>query len=111
MPTWFTSRPCWPAGKSHISHVVFDETWEASEAYRIENNPDVTAWVKNDHLGFGVTYTYQGVVRKYIPDFLIRLANGMTLVLEVKGREKEKDRVKRQALKEWVETVNEYGEF
>ena len=32
-------------------------------------------------------------------------------MLEVKGRETEKDRVKRQALMEWVETVNEYGEF
>lgn len=111
MPTWFTSRPCWPGGKSHVSHVVFDETWEASEAYRIENNPNVAAWVKNDHLGFAVTYTYQGVVRKYIPDFLIRLTNGLTLVLEVKGRETEKDRVKREALKEWVATVNECGEF
>jgi len=46
----------------------------------------VSAWVKNDHLGFKVLYVYRGVVRKYRPDFLVRFANGEFLVLEIKGQ-------------------------
>jgi len=46
----------------------------------------VSAWVKNDHLGFEVLYVYRGIVRKYRPDFLVRLANGEFLVLEIKGQ-------------------------
>lgn len=49
----------------------------------------VSAWVKNDHLGFEVLYVYRGVVRKCRPDFLVRLANGEFLVLETKGQNTE----------------------
>ena len=55
---------------------------EASEAFELDRNPAVEAWVKNDHLGFEVLYVYRGVVRKYRPDFLIRLRSGAMLVLE-----------------------------
>ncbi len=33
---------------------VYDSTWEVSEAYVLDHNPVVDAWVKNDHLGFDV---------------------------------------------------------
>ena len=54
---------------------------------------------------------FQGTVRKYRPDFLIRLASGVTLVLEVKGQESDQDRTKRRFLREWVEAVNDHGGF
>lgn len=111
MLTWFTTKPCEVTKKSQISHVVCDSGWEATEAYLLEKNPHVTAWAKNDHLGFFVIYTYDGVVRKYWPDFLIRLDNGVTLVLETKGKEKDKDKAKRRALVEWIKAVNAAGEF
>ena len=111
MLTWFTTKSCFPTTKSHISHCVFDSGWENTENYVIEMNESVEAYVKNDHLGFEIYYMYNGVVHKYVPDFLIRLKNGRILVLETKGQETEKDRKKRQALKEWVEVVNEAGEF
>ena len=71
----------------------------------------MAAWVKNDHLGFEVLYVYRGVVRKYRPDFLIRLADGEYLILETKGRDTEQDRTKRRFLEEWVRGVNEHGGF
>ena len=71
----------------------------------------IRAWVKNDHLGFEVVYIHAGVVRKYWPDFLIRLANGAMLVLEVKGREREEDRTKRRYLEDWCRAVNGHGGF
>lgn len=112
MMTWYTSKPCFITQKSHISHCVFDSTWEATESYKLENNPHVSAWVKNDHLGFEIVYIFDGVVRKYLPDFLIKLDNGKTLVLETKGQETRRDVEKLKTLNEWVEAVNgakEYG--
>lgn len=111
MPTWFTSKPCCITKTSQISHCVFDSAWEATESYVIEKNPHVTAWAKNDHLGFEILYIFDGVVRKYLPDFLIRLDNGKTLILETKGQETRRDKEKRKALSEWVAAVNSLGEY
>lgn len=111
MPTWFTSKPCHITKTSQISHCVFDSAWEATESYVIEKNPHVTAWAKNDHLGFEILYIFDGVVRKYLPDFLIRLDNRKTLILETKGQETRRDKEKRKALSEWVAAVNSLGEY
>ena len=114
MPTWWTTKPCAITQKSQISHGVFDSAWESTESYVLEKNPHVIAWAKNDHLGFEIVYSFEGVIRRYTPDFLVRLDNGKTLILETKGRETEKDRAKRSALSEWVQAVNEtheYGEW
>lgn len=112
MRTWYTGKPCTYSSRSHINFCVLDSTWESSEAYTLDNNNErVAAWVKNDHLGFDVSYVYQGAVRKYRPDFIIKLSNGEYLVLETKGRETLQDRSKRQALAEWVDAVNQDGRF
>jgi type III restriction enzyme len=111
MPTWYTSKPCFITQHSHISHCVFDSAWEATESYLLEKNPHVVSWVKNDHLGFEIVYVYDGVVHKYWPDFLIKLDNGKMLVLETKGQETQKDKVKREALAEWIAAVNGLEEF
>lgn len=111
MPTWFTSKPCYITKTSQISHCVFDSAWESTESYVIEKNPHVTAWAKNDHLGFEILYVFDGVVRKYLPDFLIQLDNGKTLILETKGQETRRDKEKRKALSEWVSAVNSMGEY
>ena len=111
MGTWYTGKPCEYTVKSHINFCVFDSAWEASEAFELDHNPAVAAWVKNDHLGFEVLYVYRGVVRKYRPDFLIRLRSGDMLVLEVKGQDSDQDRTKRRFLDEWVNAVNAHGGF
>jgi type III restriction enzyme len=111
MPTWFTSKPCTVTTHSQISHCVFDSSWEATESYLLEKNPHVKAWAKNDHLGFEVIYIYDGVPHKFTPDFLIRLDNGKTLVLETKGQDSDQNKAKRKALAEWISAVNELGDF
>ncbi len=111
MLTWYTGKPCEHTARSHINLCVYDSAWEASEAYALDHHPAVEAWVKNDHLGFEVLYVHNGVVHKYRPDFLIRLTNGETLILEVKGRDRESDRTKRTYLREWVTAVNAHGGF
>ncbi|HAZ30843.1 TPA: type III restriction endonuclease subunit R, partial [Candidatus Acetothermia bacterium] len=111
MSTWYTGKPCERTERSHINFCVYDSTWESSEAFELDRNALVEAWVKNDHLGFEVLYLYRGVVRKYRPDFLIRLTSGDMLVLETKGQDTEQDRVKCRFLDEWVKAVNAHGGF
>ena len=77
----------------------------------LDDSDAVAAWAKNDHLGFEVLYVYRGVVRKYRPDFLVRLASGEMLVLETKGQDTEQDQVKRRYLDEWIQAVNANGGF
>jgi type III restriction enzyme len=64
-----------------------------------------------DNLGFEITYSYKGVIRKYRPDYLVRLTNGTTLVLEVKGQDNQEHQTKRKFLGEWVRAVNNHGGF
>ena len=111
MLPWYSGKPCEPTKRSPINFVVFDSTWEATEAFHIERSPHVAAWAKNDHLGFEIIYIFKGVVHKYRPDFLIRLSNGTHLVLEVKGRNDAEAKAKHAALGEWVEAVNQHGGF
>ena len=111
MGIWYTGRPCARAARSHINFCVYDGTWEASEAFALDHAPEVAAWAKNDHLGFEVFYVHRGVVRKYRPDFLIRLQSGDMLVLETKGWDSEQNRTKRRFLDEWVNAINAHGGF
>ncbi|MBQ3458113.1 MAG: hypothetical protein IJG30_04040, partial [Synergistaceae bacterium] len=127
MPRWWTTKPNEITQKSHINRCVFDSAWEASEAYCLDRNPKVKAWAKNDHLGFQIYYLHNGEVKRYIPDFLIRLNSATNatndnitednsiddkmLILEVKGRFTEQDKVKREALKNWCIAVNSTNEF
>ena len=111
MQTWFTAKPCVRTVHSQISHCVCDSAWEGTEAYVLEKNPHVIAWAKNDHLNFTVYYVFNGVVRRYYPDFLVKLDDGSTLVIETKGQETQRDIAKRKALEEWVAVVNSIREF
>lgn len=114
MRTWYTTKPCDPTRKSQISHVVVDGTWEKYVADALESSAlaeQVLAYAKNDHLGFNVYYLWNGSKRRYIPDYLIRLANGKTLILEVKGEDSSQNKEKRAALDMWVKAVNAKGGF
>jgi type III restriction enzyme len=111
MGTWYTGKPCERTNHSHINFCVHDSTWEATEAFELDHNPEIDAWVKNDHLGFEILYVYRGVVRKYRPDFLVRFKSGTYLVLETKGKDTEQDRTKRHFLGGWVNAVNGHGGF
>ncbi|MBS0570960.1 MAG: type III restriction endonuclease subunit R, partial [Proteobacteria bacterium] len=111
MRTWYTTKPAIPTIKSQISHVVGDSAWEGYAANLFEKNPNVVAYAKNDHLNFQVYYLWNGARRRFLPDFLVRLSNGKTLVLEIKGVDDAQNKTKRAALSAWVEGVNQKGGF
>src|SRR3546814_6457281 len=80
MRTWYTTKPNMATVRSQISHVVGDSTWEGHAANVFEKSGKVVSYVKNDHLGFQVSYMWNGSRRRFIPDFMVRLTNGKTLV-------------------------------
>lgn len=108
-----TTRPCFATQYSHINQVVADtETWEQSAAFRLEQAARrgiVACYARNDHLECAVPYEYLGVSHFYLPDFLVRLANGVTMFLEIKGQEDDQDRARHQAARRWVAAVNNWG--
>ncbi len=104
-----------------ISHVVLDgklgNDWEAKVAAVLEELPQVRSYAKNDHLGFTIPYTVDGVQRSYVPDFLVsaRVPDGepaLTLVVEVTGRrDRDKEEKVRTARDLWVPAVTAHGRF
>lgn len=111
MKAWDTGKPFVHTRKSHINFCVCDSRWESTTALHLDRSPHIAAWVKNDHLGFEIRYIFNGGEHKYRPDFLTRLSNDRILVIETKGEEDQKDKVKREAMREWVRAVNQPGGF
>lgn len=54
---------------------------------------------------------WAGSRRRYVPDFLVHLAGGKILALEIKGTDSPQNRAKCEALNEWVEAINMAGGF
>jgi type III restriction enzyme len=107
-----TARPCHATMKSHIDQVVLDTlTWEACAAFRLESSSAVQFYARNDHLEFTIPYEYMGISHAYEPDFLVRLQNGVTVVLEIKGFEDDQTRAKHTAAKRWTEAVNNWRQL
>ena len=58
---------------------------------------------------FTVPYEFYGQQRAYEPDFVVRMADGFHLILEVKGNEPAEVAHKHQAAQRWVTAVNRWG--
>ena len=116
---FITSKSCWVTGartaKCHISHVVEDSSWEVALAQALEGHDRVIAYAKNQALGFDIPYNDGGVMRRYVPDFLVRLDTGgqpLNLVLEMKGLRDESDKAKAETARDmWAPGVNALGGY
>ena len=97
--------------KSHLNYVVLDSKWESSAAYHLEAHPRVVAFVKNQGLGFAIPYLHAAGGHEYLPDFIVRLDNGVMLILETKGGRDERADIKAQAAERWVAAVNADGRY
>jgi type III restriction enzyme len=107
-----TMRPCHATGKSHIDQAVLDNlTWEASAAFRLDSSDAVAFYARNDHLGLTIPYEHMGIDHAYEPDFLVRLVNNVTLLVEIKGYEDDVINAKHTAAKRWVAAVNNWGQL
>ncbi len=109
---FLTARPCHGTQKSHVNQVVLDtDTWERSACFWLEHSEEVMGYVRNDRLGLSIPYEYTGVSHAYEPDFIVRLANGIHLILEIKGFEPDQALAKHEAAKRWVSAVNNWREL
>jgi type III restriction enzyme len=102
--------------KCHVSHVALDSNWEAKMAQSLEEMEEVVCYVKNQGLGFTISYTINGSEHNYQPDYIVRLRNQQgnltNLIVEVTG-EKKKDKAAKVATARtmWVPAVNNHGGF
>lgn len=110
-----TTRPVFMTQFSHINAVAADtHTWEQSAAFRIEQSVLhrlAHFYVRNEGMAFTIPYEFMGVSQHYEPDYLVRLANDITLVLEIKGYEDAQDQAKHEAARRWVTAVNNWGKL
>ncbi len=110
-----TTKPVFMTQFSHINAVAADTAaWEQSAAFRLEQavlHGAARCYARNDGLAFSIPYEFMGVSLHYEPDYLVRLSNEVTLVLEIKGFEDEQDRAKHQAARRWVSAVNNWGKL
>lgn len=109
--SWWSSKPCERFEKTHTNLVVCDSSWEFLEAKTINESEHVKSFIKNDHLNFVVYYNFQGVVRRFFPDFICKLNNGKNLIIETKGQDSEQNKTKRAYLDEWCRAINQHGGF
>jgi len=68
MLPWYSGKACEHTKRSHINMCVYDSRWEANESLELDRNQNVRAWVKNDHIGFEITYSFKGIIHKFRPD-------------------------------------------
>jgi type III restriction enzyme len=97
---------------SHVSHVAADTTsWEQAAAFQLERlalEGLVHSYVRNDHLELNIPYEFEGA-HAYEPDFVVKMMNGLSVLLEVKGFDRYDTARKNQAAYQWVAAVNHWG--
>lgn len=108
-----TVKPVQATVASHLNFVACDtDSWEQAAMFQLEKMAKtglVTSYVRNDRLEFNIPYELYGTPQVYEPDFIVRLATGVHLVLEIKGQDIGATDAKHQAARRWVSAVNHWG--
>jgi type III restriction enzyme len=101
------------ARRCHVNWVVLDSDWEAEFCRVAESHPRVRSYVKNHNLGLEVPYRYGSEMRKYLPDFIVRVEDGhgeedlLNLIVEIKGYRREDAKEKKSTMDTyWIPGVN-----
>lgn len=114
---FLTTKPVQETVKSHINYVVADtEEWEQGVAKRLEQMPEVLAYVKNQSLGFTIPYEHQGITHPYTPDFIAKIETPnkqiLNLLIEVTGKKDDKKKLKVKTTRDlWVPAINNAEKF
>ena len=102
-----------PTVRSPLTYAHCDSSWERDLARLLDDMPAVSRWVRNRNLNWHIPYVMDGEPHRYLPDFVAvaPLPNGneLHIVIEVKGREKVADTVKRRWIEQyWLPAVNRH---
>ena len=107
-----TVKPVQATQKSHLNFVACDtNSWEQAAMFQLEASKNVICYVRNDRLELNIPYDLYGNSQFYQPDFVVKLLNGVTLILEVKGQVRDDTDSKHQGAKRWVNAVNNWGKL
>ncbi len=104
------------ASRCHVNWAVLDSEWEGEFCRVAETHPRVRSYVKNQNLGLEVPYRFGSEMRRYIPDFVVRVDDGhgdddlLNLIVEIKGYRREDGKEKKSTMETyWVPGVNHLG--
>lgn len=103
-------RPAFESAKSLLNLVAGDNAFEQDFAVFLDAAPDVQAFYKNNEkTNFTIEYQSAGggIIRDYLPDFVARDTDGVTWIIETKGREDIQDSRKWERLKLWCADASE----
>lgn len=99
--------------RCQINWIILDSDWEAEFCRVAESHPQVRSYVKNHNLGLEVPYRYGSEMRRYLPDFIVRVDDGhgaddlLNLIVEIKGYRREDAKEKKSTMDTyWVPGVN-----
>ena len=94
--------------KSVFNRVIGNNQLELLFASFLEDCPDVVSYAKNCFaVHFKLDYVnVDGNISNYYPDFLVKLADARTVIVETKGLEDMDVPLKMQRLHQWCEDVN-----
>ena len=107
-----TRKEPMPVLRSHVNFVVADSQWERIAATVLDSDSRVASFAKNSGLNLAIPYTLRGTAHDYLPDFVVRHADGKRqLLIEIKGQADERTDAKRQAALQWCDAVNAHGGF
>ena len=85
--------------------IIGDVPLELEFAKFLERCPDVDSYAKNYFaIGFKLDYIKaNGDIANYYPDFIVRIADGLIVIVELKGRVDEDVHPKMDRLRQWCE--------
>ena len=102
--------------RCHINWIILDSDWEGEFCRVAEAHPKVRAYIKNHNLGLEVPYRYGSETRRYVPDFIVLIDDGLGekdllhLIVEIKGYRREDAKEKKATMENyWVPGVNHLG--
>lgn len=112
-----TTRPVEDLTKSHLNRAMIQSEWERRAIEIMEELDCVECFTPNDRqIGLIIPYEYEGHRHNYEPDFIVKLQNGLLVLLEIKGiagKIHAEDQVlaKNAAARKWVAAVNNLSRF
>ena len=95
--------------KSVFSRIIGDGGFELEFAAFLDGCDDIVSFAKN-YLAVGFKLDYvnaDGDISNYIPDFLVKVSERATCIVETKGLEDLDVPLKMARLKQWCEDVNQ----
>jgi type III restriction enzyme len=100
--------------KCHLTVVPCHTDLEAAFADFLDRAPDVVRYLKNERLGFSVTYYENNRPRQYYPDFIVLVRDDagkdIWWLAETKGEIRASTFLKREAAELWCDRMRRSGE-